>query len=119
MYPGKILNTLGVNIVKSFFSIAKVFIFNFDMTKDLILWAYLFSRIHVFDQNFIIGMIYFNAFAIFFAQSLMGFYIALRSKHMFEISEGCLKRLLLKFVLFLFTPIVPSLVILKLTRTTC
>ena len=65
-------------------AVTKVISFTFDVTKDVVLWVFLYHRIGNIDQSgylnstFIIGLIFVNLVILLLAQSIMGVFIIRR-----------------------------------------
>jgi hypothetical protein len=112
---------MALKLLKQLISLARVFGFSFDSVKDILLWVYLLSRFQALyesesiDGGFVVVLIWSNGVTIFLAQSLMGFYIANRADRMFKLPEHFLKMMFTRCILFILTPFVPCLVILKVT----
>ena len=114
-------------MLKMISPLGRAFLFIFDTTKDVLLWVFLYSRLQaisdsgnsatlLIDGEFFSAMVQFNLFTILCAQCIMGLYVVFFARSMFSLPETMGKRILTRCLLFLCTPFLPCLVILKVTR---
>ena len=117
-----VMKTIPLKHFKFTISLLHVFLFNFDSTKDILLWVFLLSRIEVlqssldFNGDFVIFLIRANGVIIFFAQGLIGLYIATRAHKIFKLTQNLIKKMVTIIILIILSPFVPCLVILKATH---
>ena len=116
-----VMKRITIKYFKFIISIVRIFLFNFDSTKDILLWVFLLSRIEIlqssskFNGDFVIFLICANGVIIFFAQGLLGLYITTRGHRIFKLPQNLMKKMMTIMIMIILSPFVPCLVILKAT----
>ena len=93
-----------------------------DYVKDWFMFAYLYSRIEFIEDPFLPGLIYFHLATIITAGTVMG--LSMQTSRNINLLVNMEKvksphlRPLLRFLLFLLTPILPVIIILKTVALT-
>ena len=92
------------------------FFFILNSDKEVLLWLYFFSRFQAFydsddfNGQCFIGLICFDGLTIVLV------YITIRAQRIFKLPENHSRKLISMCTFFLLTPLVPCLVIMKMTK---
>ena len=99
----------------------RIFAFLVDMSKDIVFWIFLYSRIGFLlaatdiNGKFVVLLVWLDLFIIFYAHVLLGVYVQTRATKIFELPEGLHTRRFMYFFFVVLTPFVPCILLSKVS----